>query len=131
DSVEAIAFWHKTKNHRWAHTSLHRVLPLPFTASTSVAVESFTTVRSRILGAGSRWKRFLSGASLGTTRCGFELMQHRGLLPRRCLVARSLGWARTSTAGPKPSTAVAASTALGLTSKSLGMIDKAEWSRRS
>jgi hypothetical protein len=48
-----------TKRERWAHTSLHRVLALPMTASTPARAASFTTVRVLATGSGGRWKRFL------------------------------------------------------------------------
>lgn len=53
DCIQTTDFWQETRSVRWVHTSLHRVLALPITAST------FTASPSRITGAGARWKKFM------------------------------------------------------------------------
>jgi len=62
-STEMIGGWATMKSHRWAHTSLRRVLPMRITGSTWVAAPSSTMPPSPSSGAGDRWKRFLSHTS--------------------------------------------------------------------
>jgi hypothetical protein len=57
--AEAIDSYQIMKSQRWARTSLHRVLPLPITASTWVAAVSCTTQPSHTNFDGLRWRKFL------------------------------------------------------------------------
>jgi len=82
----AIAAWQQMKSRRWSRTSLRRVSPTRTMASMWAPAPSFTMLPSHLTGAGARWKRFLSHASLNVIRYGSD---PRGPMP--CAVRRSFG----------------------------------------
>ena len=58
DSAAILDSWVQMKSHRWARTSLHRVVALPITVSTRGGLTSFTTGQSFASFAGFRWKKY-------------------------------------------------------------------------
>ena len=80
----ATGAWQQMKSRLWAHTSLRRASPMRTMASTWAAAPLFTMPPSHPTGAGARWKRFLSRASLTDIRYGSDL---QGTMP--CAVKRS------------------------------------------
>jgi len=82
----AIDRWQPTKSRRWAHTLLRHASRIRTMASTWALAPSFTMELSHITGAGVRWKKFLSQASLTDIRSGCD---PQGRMP--CGVKRSFG----------------------------------------
>jgi hypothetical protein len=82
-SGEAIDFWRQMKSHRWARTSLHRVVASSTTVSMSDAVVSFTTGQWSANSAEVRWKRFLLRASHRIAQSGSEGAPRLALTPPR------------------------------------------------
>jgi len=78
--------WPQTKSRRWAHTLLRHASRIRTMASTWALAPSFTMELSHITGAGVRWKKFLSQASLTDIRSGCD---PQGRMP--CGVKRSFG----------------------------------------
>ena len=68
----ATDVWQQMKSRLWAHTSLRRASPMRTMASTWAPTQSFTMAPSPLPGAGVRWKRFLSRASLMDVRYGSD-----------------------------------------------------------
>jgi hypothetical protein len=58
DSAAILDSWVQMKSHRWARTSLHRVVALPITVSIRGAITSLTTGQSFASFAGVRWKKY-------------------------------------------------------------------------
>ena len=54
-----IDSWSQVRSHRWARTSLHRVVPLPPTVSTGGAITSLIPGQLFAGVAGVRWKKYL------------------------------------------------------------------------
>ena len=71
-SAASTGCWTQMKNHRWARTSLRRVVASPTTASMWDAVTSFTIAQWSGISAGVRWKRFLLQVSRRNGRSGCE-----------------------------------------------------------
>jgi hypothetical protein len=57
--VPVMDSWSQVRSHRWARTSLHRVVPLPATVSTSGAITSLIPGQLFAGVAGVRWKKYL------------------------------------------------------------------------
>jgi len=69
----AIGPWQQMKSRLWAHTSLRRASLMRTMASTWAPAPLFTMPPSHPTGAGARWKKFLSRASLTDIRYGSDL----------------------------------------------------------
>jgi len=85
----ATGAWQEMKSHLWAHTSLRRASPMHTMASTWGLAPSFTMPPSHPIGAGARWKRFLSRASLTDIRYGSDLRDAMPCAVRRSFDARA------------------------------------------
>jgi hypothetical protein len=68
----ATGDWQQMRSRLWAHTSLRRASPMRTMESTWAQTPSFTMAPSPLRGAGGRWKKFLSRASLMDVRYGLD-----------------------------------------------------------
>jgi len=68
----ATGGWQQVKSRLWARTSLRRASPMRTMASMWAPTPSFIMAPLPLPGAGARWKKFLSRASLTDDRYGLD-----------------------------------------------------------